>query len=236
MAVWTTVILLASTCTVLTVARPWGAAPSVSPLNAPGSATTSSPVLHRIAVVGDSYVGGSDMGGNGMRSWVVRVAEIFRMGGVELEAWTQSGGGSGYVARGESSPVFGDLVSLAVQPDSEVVIFFGSRNDSGRSEIQEEAEASFRRALTISPDAELLVIGVPWVNSNVPPEQLENRDAVRAAAQAVGATFVDPLKEGWFTGTAEGLIGSDGVHPTDDGHYYLAEKILPHLQAALVLG
>jgi len=36
--------------------------------------------------------------------------------------------------------------------------------------------------------------------------------------------FIDPLVEGWFVGRPD-LIGSDGVHPNDAGHAYLAAKI-----------
>ena len=42
----------------------------------------------------------------------------------------------------------------------------------------------------------------------------------------------DPLAEGWFVGRPE-LIGPDGVHPSDAGHAYLAEKIVPLIAGQL---
>jgi lysophospholipase L1-like esterase len=44
---------------------------------------------------------------------------------------------------------------------------------------------------------------------------------------------VDPLAEGWFTGSDSGLIGADRVHPTDDGHAYLARLIAPDIEREL---
>jgi len=77
------------------------------------------------------------------------------------------------------------------------------------------------------------VIGPPWVNGSPPASIVADRDVVQAAAQAAGATFVDPLREGWFTGPYASLIGSDGVHPTDAGHRHLADLILPRIAQAL---
>ncbi|MBC8090997.1 MAG: SGNH/GDSL hydrolase family protein [Pseudonocardia sp.] len=202
-------------------------------VGAPGAAAQDRPVVHRIAVIGDSYTGGSEMGGVAELSWVGDIARRLRDQGIELEAWQGTAGGSGYVTRGTGEAVLPELVVTAVQADTRIVVFFGSRNDTGRSGIGEAAEAAFRDAQRISPDAYLMVIGPPWVDGDVPPEVLANRDEVRVAAEAVGATFVDPLEEGWFTGAESSLIGSDDLHPTDDGHAYMATKILPHLEDAL---
>jgi len=38
------------------------------------------------------------------------------------------------------------------------------------------------------------------------------------AARAAGATFIDPIAQGWFAGTSAQLFAADGVHPTDAGH------------------
>ena len=52
------------------------------------------------------------------------------------------------------------------------------------------------------------------------------RDSLRRQALAAGAVFIDPIAEGWFVGRPD-LIGGDGVHPTDAGHAYMAERIAP---------
>jgi lysophospholipase L1-like esterase len=61
---------------------------------------------------------------------------------------------------------------------------------------------------------------------------LQIRDILDTAALAAGAAFVDPLTERWFVGMPD-LIGADGVHPTDAGHAYLADKIAPLIRAQL---
>ena len=59
------------------------------------------------------------------------------------------------------------------------------------------------------------------------------RDAIASAAADAGALFVDPLGEEWLLAGAE-LIGTDGVHPNDSGHAYLADLIEPIVREALV--
>jgi len=49
-----------------------------------------------------------------------------------------------------------------------------------------------------------------------------------------GAAFVDPIAEGWFVGRPD-LIGADGVHPTDAGHLYMAERIAPQIYRQLTI-
>ena len=44
--------------------------------------------------------------------------------------------------------------------------------------------------------------------------------------RSVDAIFIDPLADGWFSGSRHRLIGSDGIHPTAAGHRYMAERVL----------
>ena len=85
-----------------------------------------------------------------------------------------------------------------------------------------------------APTARLLVIGPPWPTDDVPDNVWRVRDALAAEAAAIGATFIDPLAEHWFVGRPE-LIGKDGIHPTDAGHAYMADKIAPLILAQLPL-
>jgi lysophospholipase L1-like esterase len=94
------------------------------------------------------------------------------------------------------------------------------------------ANTNFDLARRTAPGARLLVIGPPWPTADVPESVLRIRDILGAAARTAGATFVDPLAEGWFVGQPE-LIGADGVHPTDAGHAYMADKIAPLIRAQL---
>jgi hypothetical protein len=44
-----------------------------------------------------------------------------------------------------------------------------------------------------------------------------DRDVISTAVEVAGATFVDPLGEGWYV-DQPGVIGVDGAHPTVAGH------------------
>jgi lysophospholipase L1-like esterase len=78
------------------------------------------------------------------------------------------------------------------------------------------------------------VIGPPWLTANPPPAVLKIRDSLREQAVAIGALFVDPIAEGSFVGRGD-LIGQDGVHPTDAGHVYMADKIAPLIYDQLTI-
>ncbi|GAA3672640.1 hypothetical protein GCM10023081_08730 [Arthrobacter ginkgonis] len=189
------------------------------------AATTPAPA--KVAFVGDSYTGGSEMDTGKGHRWTDLIAEDL---GIAASLHTE--GGTGYVA---TSP---DGVNLVVRAGevrgSDLVVFFSSRNDvAGYDAVREGALKAFEAAEESAPDAKLVVIGPPWVDGNPPPKIRASRDAVKAAAKEVGATFVDPLARGWFAEGKSGLIGSDGVHPTDAGHEYLADKIEPLIRKAL---
>ncbi|MGH3644916.1 MAG: Rv0518 family GDSL lipase, partial [Mycobacterium sp.] len=72
----------------------------------------------------------------------------------------------------------------------------------------------------------------PWPTADVPPAILQIRDILSFQAMLAGATFVDPIAQRWFVDRPD-LIGQDGVHPTDAGHAYMADKIAPLIGAAL---
>ncbi len=181
-----------------------------------------------IAVIGDSYTDGSAEGGNGPRAWTEIARQLLAAEGVEVDADIAAEGGAGYGRRGNGGSIFGDLAARAVRHSDKLVVFFGSRNDQPvpPQRVADLAGDTFRLARTVAPAAKLLVIGPPWPTAGPPSEVLTIRDRLREQAAAAGAVFVDPIAEGWFVGRPD-LIGSDGVHPTDAGHAYLATRIAP---------
>jgi lysophospholipase L1-like esterase len=123
----------------------------------------------------------------------------------------------------------------APEPDADVVVVFGSRNDKflPAADVKSQAVAALDAVRSQSPSAELVVIGPAW-DDDVPPDELfATRDAVASAAVAAGAVFVDPMAEQWFL-DRPALIGADGVHPNDAGHRYIAGLIEPILREALL--
>jgi lysophospholipase L1-like esterase len=185
-------------------------------------------------VIGDSYTTGTDEGGWGSNTWTNRTWLTLARQGVQVAPEVASEGRAGYVVRGDHGSVFEDLTNRAVHPDDALVVFFGSRNDHGVDPTQMAAMAhdTLDLARRIAPTAKLLVIGPPWTDSDPPIDVLYIRDILSGQANEAGATFIDPISEGWFVGRPD-LIGPDGVHPNDAGHAYMAEKIAPLIHAEL---
>lgn len=190
----------------------------------------------RIAVIGDSYTTGTDEGGQGPQSWTSRAWLLLAGQGARIDADVAAEGGAGYGIRGNHGNLFEDLTVRAVDRDDSLVVFFGSRNDQP-ADMQKYpvlVGETLQIARRVAPKAKVLVIGPPWPTADPPGEVLAQRDILRAQAKAVGAVFVDPIAEGWFVGHPE-LIGPDGVHPTDAGHAYMAEKIAPLIRSQLAI-
>lgn len=188
-----------------------------------------------VVVIGDSYTGGSGEGGAGPAGWPALVWNSLQSDGIGVEPEVSGRGGSGYVRRGTEDTVFPEEAARLVTADDDLVVFFGSVNDMNESidSIAAAAGTAFGEVRAISPDAQLVVIGPAWPREGYPPEEVvQIRDVLRQEAEAAGATFIDPMSEGWLRDTPD-LIGADGVHPNNAGHVYLAERIAPHLKDAL---
>jgi lysophospholipase L1-like esterase len=190
--------------------------------------------LNRIAVVGDSYTTGGELGGLGSKGWTTRAWQLLARDGIRVAPDVAAEGGAGYGTRGNHGSVFEDLTADAVKPDDDLVVFFGSRNDQGVDPTQLSilAWGTFQLARRTAPSAKFLVIGPPWPTADPPDAVLKIRDVLKYQAGVADATFIDPIAAGWFVGRPD-LIGKDGVHPTDAGHAYMAEKIAPLIGAQL---
>jgi GDSL-like Lipase/Acylhydrolase family len=197
------------------------------------TAARGTPIEH-VAVIGDSYTTGTAEGGEGPNAWTTRTWLALAHQGVQISPDVASEGRAGYVVRGDHGSVFEDLTNRAVQPDDALVVFFGSRNDQGVDPMQMAGMAhdTFDLAHRIAPSSKLLVIGPPWPTVNPPFDVLYIRDTLHTQAEWAGATFIDPIGEGWFVGRPD-LIGPDGIHPNNAGHAYMAEKIAPLIRAQL---
>ncbi|KRD20714.1 hypothetical protein ASE48_02725 [Mycobacterium sp. Root265] len=190
--------------------------------------------LSRVAVISDSYTTGTDLGGLGANGWPALAWRMLADQGRSVTADVAAEGRAGYGVRGDHNSTFGDLTARAVRPDDALVVFFGSRNDQpvDALEVAGLARNALELARRRAPTARLLVIGPPWPTADVPVRITQIRDALAVVATASGARFVDPLVERWFVGRPD-LIAVDGVHPTDTGHRYLAERIAGLIAAEL---
>jgi len=161
-------------------------------------------------------------------SWAALVIRQFQQHGLNVAADIGAEGASGYVSVGRRGHKFSDQISRTVRANDGLVVFFGSTNDltAPLGAMSRATCDTLRAARLAAPTAKLLVIGPAWPNADPPREISQQRDIIRDRTAALGGLFVDPLQDGWFAKRPD-LIGSDGKHPTDAGHAYLAQLIAP---------
>ncbi|MGB2922985.1 MAG: GDSL lipase [Mycobacterium sp.] len=190
--------------------------------------------VNRISVIGDSYTTGGDEGGAGVNGWTTQVWRALTRHGIAVTPTVAAEGGAGYCTRGNRGSVFEDLTVRAVRPTDSLVVYFGSRNDINvdPTRLSIAMYGTLTMARQIARSAKFLVVGPPWPTADPPPTITRIRDVLGYQSELAGATFVDPLAARWFV-DRPGLIGADGVHPTDAGHTYMAEKLAPVIGAAL---
>ena len=205
------------------------AATRTEDVSAPDSLSADN--LVRVAVIGDSYTGGSDEGGYGAENWTVKAAAALTDEGLPVAMSVGAAGGTGYVVETAEAGPFGSRTGDVLDAGTDVVVVFGSRNDGPvADQVGEAAVALYADIARRAPNATLLVVGAPWVDANVPGAIVQIRDQLAREAAAAGGEFLDPIADRWFFGPDSALIGSDDVHPTDEGHTYMAERILEPLR------
>jgi len=180
-----------------------------------------------VAIIGDSYTGGSDMGGRGAAAWYNRTCEAL--------SWvcTANGvGGSGWVAA-PTGGTFGARVEWAISQEPDVVVFFGGVNDLGatQSRVRRAATQALMKLRQTLRDVTIVVIG-PVAPGDILPAMEQMRDDVLAATRLAGGHFIDPLTGQWFQGSNRRYIGADKIHPTDRGHIYMANLITTAIRKA----
>ncbi len=191
--------------------------------------SVSLPAGAAVAVIGDSFTRGTEMGGyRAAEAWPALVQQQLHERQIDITMAVGADRGSGYVKRGSKGTAFGDQIPNVVSAETRLVLIFGSLND-GSVAAGDLAPVVRHTLLTIkdvAPCANLVVIGPPWKDAEPPARILGVRDIVRDEADSAGATFIDPIADMWFAGRPE-LIGPDGVHPTDEGHGAMASRIAP---------
>ncbi|MEF2254033.1 SGNH/GDSL hydrolase family protein [Microbacterium schleiferi] len=174
-----------------------------------------------VVFIGDSYTGGSDMGGRGDRNWTSIVASEKRW-----NACTLGIGGSGWT-RGSNGWTFGARVEWAASLRPSLIVFANGVNDlkdpAGVEAGASEALASVRRHL---PDVPIVIVGPARVNPSQSPAIDRMDSQLRAVAGTFGARYISPTGEGWLDGGNSIYLGTDGFHPTDEGHVYLARRFI----------
>lgn len=171
-----------------------------------------------VVFIGDSFTGGSDMGGRGDANWT----DIASM---ELN-WSDcsSGiGGSGWTV-GINGWTYGARIDWALRQNPSLIVFSNGINDlRGEADsIGPAATDALSYLREKDPDVPVVVVG-PIPMRDFSTLHIMN-DGLRVAAETNGAVYIDAIERGWFTQEAARYIGSDSFHPTDEGHQYLAKE------------
>lgn len=190
------------------------------------------PGVNYVGVIGDSYTSGSPEGGHGPHSWIELVKTQLKTEGVDIALNSGAVGASGYVSPGHfQAGVFADQVGRVVGSNDRLVVIFGSRNDAKvpAEQLAPAVHTALTKVREKAPNAKILLISPAWSawNTYEPSvDMLKVRDVLESESAAFGATLLDPITDRWFADRPD-LIGADNVHPTDEGHVYMAGKIAP---------
>jgi acyl-CoA thioesterase I len=207
--------------------------------HAPVTASKSAPAAEsgaptvKVVVIGDSLSTG--LGTSPKLAWprLLQTAHLSNKRPVQVTNAAENG--SGYVVPGDDGDTFTMEVESAVSADADVVVFFGSDNDTGAdlSELRDAEASTFAAASSLAPNAVLVAVG-PMSGSDEPdPVLADVRDTQAAVAQNMGVTFIDPIADQWLAGRADVLLGPDGEHPSAQGQKFLRDKMKRIVSAAL---
>jgi lysophospholipase L1-like esterase len=181
------------------------------------------------AFLGDSYTSGFNGVGLGRAGWPAIVSAS-----IGLRSVNRAVPGTGFVNPGWTGQPIRTRVSDVIRASPRVVFLVGGHNDRrfGASPTGAAADAVIDRLHAGLPLATLVIIGPIWPDGSAPASLRVLRDHLRRKAGAVGAIFIDPIRDGWFAGAAHRLIGPDGIHPTNAGHRRIAAVVLRAIRAS----
>jgi lysophospholipase L1-like esterase len=205
--------------------RPVVLVPESKPIVVPRTAPSGSTAVF----LGDSYTSGWSGAGLGARGWprIVGVANGWKVVNLAVP-------GTGFINPGWTGQPIGSRVQAAIDRHPAVVVIAGGHNDSrwSTTSVAAAADRVIQRLRAALPNARLVIVAPIWPSGTPPTRCLVLRDHLRRTAASVGAVLVDPLAENWFGGSRHSMILADGIHPSDAGHRYIAQRVLARLVRA----
>lgn len=190
----------------------------------------TTPVIPTVVFIGDSFVGGSDMGGQGAANWSARAAKMLGWG-----ACTFAVGGSGWSA-GQNDWTYASRAEWALSVAPSAVVFANGVGDltSALDVSLNAASGAIDTIVSQSPATKVIVVGIAKVRDEQSPAVDKFNSQMREVVEARGGIYIDPTAEGWFDGEHRALLGDDRFHPTDDGHSYYADRFVADIKSANV--
>ena len=161
----------------------------------------------------------------------------------QCDTWSSGVGGSGWMAPAvHDRSWFNDRLAIdVIAPAPDVIVEMGGGNDASwnpsQAAIQPMIETWLSTVLSARPETIIFMTG-PVIAANGGT----SHSAIHAAKQAAAAkfprnvAFVDTLTDPWVSGTGRAgattgdgnrdwIAGTDGAHPTAEGHRYLAGRV-----------
>jgi lysophospholipase L1-like esterase len=177
----------------------------------------------RVAFYGDSYTLGTGASSPDKR-WSTIVSRERNW-----NEFNPSVNGLGFVTnRADSGEGSGDLPSLVIESDPEIVFVTMGLNDNfsydfSANEIRDQIGADLDRLKAALPHARFIVVEPFWYTDDRPSSVGVINGWVADAAEAIGADYI-PGASHWIEGHPE-WMASDGLHPNDEGYAAMAERM-----------
>ncbi|MEV4257614.1 SGNH/GDSL hydrolase family protein [Spirillospora sp. NPDC049652] len=190
-----------------------------------------------VMFLGDSYT----VGEKGVQPETTYAAATARLLGWQVIVGGRSG--TGFVNPGAKNNPFGKLFEdqLGWRPAPALLIVSGGHNDAKfpPAQASDGALALLQKVRARWPRTRIVLVGPLWGSDHPSAGALAVRDGLRTVAGQFKVPFIDPLAERWITGdrdegtgNAPRFVKPDRVHPTPDGHRYLATRLAEDLRKA----
>lgn len=169
----------------------------------------------------------------------------------QADCWSSGVGGSGWMAPAvHDRSWFNERVDIdVVARTPDVIVELGGGNDAvlnpTQAAIQPLIETWLSKVLAAKPETIVFMTG-PLIVSNASAAHLTIQAAKQAAAAKFprNVAFIDTLTDPWVSGTGrvgattgdgnrDWVTGTDGAHPTAEGHRYLAGRVARGVAAAI---
>ncbi|MFC4906055.1 SGNH/GDSL hydrolase family protein [Actinomadura gamaensis] len=188
-----------------------------------------------VMFLGDSYT----VGERGVQPETTYAAATARLLGWQVVLGGR--GGTGFVAPGSRHSPFDRLFEeqLGWRPAPALLVVSGGHNDAKypAQQVSDAARTLLQKARARWPRTRIVLVGPLWGSDHPTGGAVAVRDGLRGVAAGLRIPFIDPLAEKWITGdrdrgtgNAPRYIKPDDVHPTPDGHRYLATRLAGDLR------
>lgn len=187
----------------------------------------------KLIVVGDSFSENNNVLG------YTTFLEI--LSNKQLDVWPSALGGTGYInTYGERTNFLGRIFSDCINYNPEIVILAGGINDGNynKSNIYDAVFNTIQSIKTNLPNTKIVVLG-PFYPRTPDFNIIEVKNSIKLAAINANVNFIDNIEPfPWITGNrliensgnAVWATSYDNTHPTQNGHIFLAQKIINELK------